>query len=346
MSRPGLHALLSHELGKGRVSTNVRLAPYTTMQIGGPADFFYEATSAEELAQAVRLARMHEIPFCLLGCGANVIIGDRGFRGLVIRNAACQVHINGQQITAESGAIVYPDLIETAVRNGLSGLEHYVGIPSTVGGALWQNLHFLSPPPERERTMFIEEVLVGATILKESGEIRHVDVDYFDFGYDYSVLHVCNDIVLSATFALTPESEARMRSIMHANVAWRALRHPPLDTEPSVGSIFKKIQGIGAGRLIDQCGLKGARYGDIVVTHRHANIMVNLGTGSAADLQGLINYVRDHVARHTGYELETEIDFIGDFDPPTTGEPVFMPRPAGLVTAEELAARRASIARK
>lgn len=319
---------------------DVQLAPYTTMKIGGAADLFYEAKSAEELAGAVRLARSLNIPFQLLGCGANLIVGDRGFRGLVIRNAACQINIDGTRITAESGAIVYPNLIETAVRAELSGLEHYVGIPSTVGGALWQNLHFLSPPPKRERTMFIEEVLVGASILTESNEIREVGLDYFEFGYDYSILHVCDDIVLAATFELSPASEAAMRSIMHANLAWRALRHPPLDTEPSVGSIFKKIHGIGAGRLIDECGLKGARYGDIVVTHRHANIMVNLGTGRAADLQGLIGYVRDYVARETGYRLETEIDFIGEFDPPTTGEPAYQPRPVGLVTAEELAARR------
>ncbi|MDE2834292.1 MAG: UDP-N-acetylmuramate dehydrogenase [Bacteroidota bacterium] len=327
-------------LGTERVRRNVPLAPYTTMKLGGPADLYYEAGSAEELSASVKLARTLGVPFFLLGCGANVVVGDRGFRGLVIRNMARHIHVDGTRITAESGAIVYPDLIETAVQAGLSGLEHYVGIPSTVGGALWQNLHFLAPPPKRERTMFIEEVLARATVLTESNVIREVGLDYFTFGYDYSILHVCDDIVLSAVFNLFPASEAYMRSVMHANLTWRALRHPPLDSEPSVGSIFKKIEGIGAGRLIDECGLKGASYGDITVTHRHANIMINQGVGRAADLQGLIEYVRDYVARETGYRLETEIDFVGEFDPPTTGNPVYHPRPAGLVTAEELAARR------
>lgn len=340
MNPSEIERILSATLGDGRVGKDVRLAPYTTMKIGGAADFFYQARSAEELIRSIRVARNHGIPFRLLGCGANVIVGDRGFRGLVIRNTARHIGLDGTRITAESGAIVYPDLIEVAVQAGLSGLEHYVGIPSTVGGALWQNLHFLAPPPKRERTMFIEEVLVGATILTETNEILEVGVDYFEFDYDYSILHVRDDIVLTATFELDPASEATMRSIMHANLAWRALRHPPLDTEPSVGSIFKKIQGIGAGRLIDECGLKGARFGDIVVTHRHANIMVNLGAGRAADLQGLIAYVRDFVEKETGYRLETEIDFIGEFDPPTTGQPGYQDRPAGLVTAEELAARR------
>ena len=340
MNRDKLQKALCQSLGDDRVRTGVELAPYTTMRIGGPAEFFYEAFTAEELAHAVSFARNLDIPFFLLGCGANVIVGDQGFKGLVIRNSARSISIDGNRVTAESGAIVYPDLIEFAVRSGLSGLEHYVGIPSTVGGALWQNLHFLAPPPKRERTMFIEEVLHQADILTEENELLTVGVDYFQFDYDYSILHVRDDTVLRATFELTPESEARMRDIMHANLAWRALRHPPLDTEPSVGSIFKKIQGIGAGRLIDECGLKGSCYGDIVVTHRHANIMVNLGSGRAADMRGLINYVQDYVARETGYHLETEIDFVGEFDPPTTGTPGYVPRPAGLVTAEELAARR------
>ena len=109
---------------------------------------------------------------------------------------------------------------------GLSGLEHYVGIPSSVGGALWQNLHFLSPPPERERTMFIEEVVHSAEILSAEGERKTVDHDYFQFDYDYSILHDRADRVLSATFQLEPGDEARMREIMAANLAVAA-RAPP-----------------------------------------------------------------------------------------------------------------------
>jgi UDP-N-acetylmuramate dehydrogenase len=104
--------------------------------------------------------------------------------------------------------VVYPDLIEATVAAGLSGLEHYVGIPSTVGGALWQNLHFLSPPPERERTMFIEEVVESADLLTAENERKTVDHDYFDFGYDYSILHDRDDLVLAATFQLEPADEA------------------------------------------------------------------------------------------------------------------------------------------
>ncbi len=333
---------LDKALGAGRVRRDVPLAPYTTFKIGGPSDLFYEASTEVELEQAIRIARQVEVPHFLLGCGANVVIGDKGFRGLVIRNCAQGTFLSTPEcrMRVASGAIMFPDVIEHAVAHGLSGLEHYVGIPSTVGGALWQNLHFLSPPPARERTMFIEEVLLSADILTEENERQTVGADYFDFGYDYSILHIRDDVVLSATFQLAPDDPGRMHTIMQANLAWRVQRHPPLDTEPSVGSIFKKIQGIGAGRLIDECGLKGASIGGIVITHRHANIMINTGDGRAADLQALIAFVRGVVQDRTGYDLETEISFVGDFARPNTDKPVFLPRPPGLVSAEELARQR------
>lgn len=314
-SQQALLNLLNQTLGPGRVQQNVHLAPFTTFKIGGPADFYVEAHSADELYNILLLAQAHNTPYFLLGLGANILIGDGGFRGLVVHNKARGIKIDQekQQLYAESGAIVFPDLIEAAVSAGLSGLEHYVGIPSTVGGALWQNLHFLSPPPERERTMFIEEVVHSADLLLESGERKEVDLAYFDFGYDYSTLHVKEDKVLAATFQLEQGDETVMRSIMAANLQWRHERHPPLDTEPSAGSIFKKIEGIGAGRLIDQCGLKGTRIGGIEVTHRHANILINRGGGLAADVRAMISHVQEVVQKDTGYLLEPEILFVGDF---------------------------------
>ncbi|MCY4223230.1 MAG: UDP-N-acetylmuramate dehydrogenase [Bacteroidetes bacterium] len=321
------------------VKEGIVLAPYTTIKVGGPADFFVEVNSADSLQSAVLAARKLEIPYFLLGCGANIIIGDAGFRGLVIRNMANHISIDQHLVTAESGAIMFPDLIELTASHSLSGLEHYVGIPSTVGGALWQNLHFLSPAPLRERTMFIEEVLEFADLLTEENEYKRVGIDYFEFGYDQSILHHRDDIVLRACFRLETKLQTSIHTVMKENLEWRALRHPDLHTEPSVGSIFKKIEGIGAGRLIDECDLKGASIGGMVVTHRHANIIVNQGHGTAADLQSLITYIQEQVAHQTGYHLETEIECVGEFDPPTQGDPVFLERPEGLVTAEELAMR-------
>ncbi len=299
----------------GRIREHEPLAPYTTFKIGGPADLFFEPGTADELATVLTLAREQGVPYFLLGLGANILVGDKGFRGLVIRNRAKHIEVrSGQaQIFAESGAVCFPDLINIAIEAGLSGLEHYAGIPSTVGGALWQNLHFLSPAPERERTMFIAEVTHSAELLTAAGERRTVGVEYFNFGYDYSALHDTRDVVLSATFQLTPGDRETMRRVLAENLAWREERHPPLTTEPSAGSIFKKIDGIGAGRLIDQCGLKGHAIGGAMITQRHANIMINRGGATAADVRALIALAQETVERETGHRLEPEISMVGEF---------------------------------
>jgi UDP-N-acetylmuramate dehydrogenase len=140
-SLPGSFSALANDLGPDRVRHGEVLAPYTTFKIGGPADLYYEARSPDELAAALLAARAREVPCFLLGMGANVLVGDRGFRGLVVRNVARGIRFlpAERRIVAESGAVVWPDLIERAIDHHLSGLEHYAGIPSTVGGALWQN---------------------------------------------------------------------------------------------------------------------------------------------------------------------------------------------------------------
>lgn len=301
---------------------NVRLAPYTTFRIGGPADLFVDVSKPDDLAEAVNAARESGIRWFLLGRGANILIGDDGFRGLVIRNATGSFDIREDgSIRADSGAIVWPDVIEATIDAGLSGLEHYAGIPSTVGGALWQNLHFLSPAPERERTMFIEEVFREARLLGPDGVVRTEGEAYFEFGYDTSILHRTEDVVLDAVFDLRASDSDVMRRIVRENLAWRSERHPPLDSEPSAGSIFKKIEGIGAGRLIDECGLKGTRIGGIEITHRHANIMINRGGARADDVLKMIDLVVDTVENETGYVLEPEISFIGEFADPSGRTP-------------------------
>ena len=305
---------LTARLGEGRLERDVALAPHTTFKIGGPADLMFRALTADELAEAVRAARELEVPFFLLGLGANILVGDGGFRGLVIKNDVAGVEfLDETRVRAGSGMKVYHDLIQLTVARGLGGLQHYVGIPSTVGGAVWQNLHFLSPPPERERTMFIEEVVESATILTEEGEVRTVDVDYFQFGYDYSILHDRADVVLDVTFRLEPTPREVLRETIRENLAWRDDRHPDLWLYPSAGSIFQKIEGVGAGRLIDQCGLKGHVLGNAQIFHKHANIIVNLGGATSADVRALIDLAQTTVQRELGYGLKTEIGMVGEF---------------------------------
>jgi UDP-N-acetylmuramate dehydrogenase len=304
---------LAARLNQSQLKRDEPLAPYTTFRIGGPADLMYNATSADDLANAVQSARDLDVPYFVLGLGANILIGDKGFRGLVVRNTSSQLEFTDDgRLIVESGAVV-GEIIPKAVERGLSGLEHYVGIPSTVGGAVWQNLHFLEPEPERKRTMFIADVFESAEILSEEGDRRTVNRDYMQFGYDASILHSRRDIVLKTTFKLSPGDTAVMHRVMQENLSWRGSRHPWLQFHPSAGSIFKKIEGVGAGRLVDQCGLKGFRHGDAQISHIHANIMVNLGHATAKDVRELISIAQKAVEDRFGLHLDVEISFVGEF---------------------------------
>jgi UDP-N-acetylmuramate dehydrogenase len=289
---------------------NKFLAPFTTYKIGGPADLFVEVHTIDELVHALSEARRNRIPFFLLGCGANILFTDKGFRGLVIRNLANKVMIlDNNKIWAESGAII-SDLIEQSKYLGLSGFEHFVDIPSTVGGAMWQNLHFLSP--DRKRTVLIEEIVHTSRILTEEGQFRTVGVDYFQFGYDRSILQVRKDVVLDVTFQLSQKPKEEIQAVIDANITWRHAKQPRLAEFPSCGSVFKKIEGIGAGRLIDKAGLKGKRIGGAEVSTKHANFIVNTGNAKASDVLQLIELVKKEVKQKLGYVLETEISVVGE----------------------------------
>ena len=312
-ARSNSYGQLIARLDSTRLKREEPLAQYTTFKIGGPADLLYDATSTEDLAGAVSAARELGVEYFVLGLGANILIGDKGFRGLVIRNTSSHLKFfDDGRLWVESGAVM-ARLIPQAVEREWSGLEHYVGIPSTVGGAVWQNLHFLSPAPTRERTMFIAEVFESAELLTHDGRRQTVDRDYMQFGYDTSTLHKQRDIALAVTFQLERSGKAVMHRIMQENLSWRGGKHPWLEYHPSAGSIFKKIEGVGAGRLIDEVGLKGFRHGDAQISHIHANIMVNLGKATAKNVRELIAIAQEKVQQRFGHHLDVEIGFIGEF---------------------------------
>src|SRR4026207_1210395 len=188
---------LAARLNQSQLKRDEPLAPYTTFRIGGPADLIYNATSAADLANAVHSARDLGVPYFVLGLGANILIGDKGFRGIVIRNTSNSVQFTDDgKLIVESGAVV-GEIIPLAVERGWSGIEHYVGIPSTIGGAVWQNLHFLEPETERKRTMFIADGFDSCDLLTEEGERKTVGADYMKFGYDTSILHTRRDVALA-----------------------------------------------------------------------------------------------------------------------------------------------------
>jgi UDP-N-acetylmuramate dehydrogenase len=206
---------------------------------------------------------------------------------------------------------VIADLIPLAAERSLGGLEHYAGIPSTVGGAIWQNLHFLSP--DRTRTVFIAEIFREAAILDEAGIVRREGPDFFEFGYDESILRRNRSLILlEAIFRLEPKPREEIERQVEENLAWRNAKQPPVDLYPSCGSVFKKLEGIGAGRLIEHAGLKGRRCGGAQISEKHANFIVNRGGATCADVLALIALVQREVERQTGHHLEPEINFIGD----------------------------------
>jgi len=286
------------------------LAPYTTYKIGGPADYFVVVKNQEELINAVIEAKKENIPYFILGTGANILFGDKGFRGLVIKNEANHFHFEGNNLVVESGATI-ADVIPETAKHGLSGLEHFAGIPSTVGGAIWQNLHFLSP--DRTRTIFIEEILISAKLLTEQNEVIIVDKNFFQFGYDYSILHDKQYLVIEATFVLASKSKKEIIAQANENLKWRNEKQPPLEKYPSCGSVFKKIERVGAGRLIEKVGLKGYKIGGIQSSEQHANFLVNTGNGTATDVLALIKLIQEKVKMEMGYDLEAEISFVGEF---------------------------------
>jgi UDP-N-acetylmuramate dehydrogenase len=289
---------------------NIVLAPYTTYKIGGPADYFIVTKSKEELVNTVVKARQSSIPYFILGTGANILIGDRGFRGLVIKNEANEISFHKNLVTSGSG-VVLADLIKETLKHGLSALEHYVGIPSSIGGAIWQNLHFLSP--DRETTLFIDSVIKSAEILDEDNNLMIVDRNFFNFSYDYCVLHDRNLTVTEVTFLLSLKTGKEIESQIEENLKWRNERQPQLKEFPSCGSVFKKIEGVGAGRLIDQAGMKGYSIGGAQVSEKHANYLINVGNAKASEVRSLINLIKERVINKSGYSLETEISFIGEF---------------------------------
>jgi len=280
------------------------------MGTGGPVDWFVQVQTADELVAAIEWARAEQVEYFVLGVGANIVFTDAGFRGLVIRNELADITWEAQRVTVASG-VVFGELILAALERSLSGFEHFVGIPSTVGGAMWQNLHFLSP--DRQSTMYLGDIVHAATIYEPgaSTQVRTVDQAHFAFGYDDSILQHTEQVVLDTTFALTPASAEHIREVMWANAAWRAEKHPPGATTCSAGSIFRKIEGHGAGRLIDQAGLKGHRIGGMQISAQHANFFMNVGGGTTADLQALIDLAITRVRAGTGLELRPEVTIIG-----------------------------------
>ena len=291
-----------------KTSRDEPLARFTTMRVGGPADLFATVHNAFELRALVRYARSRSLPHLVLGRGSDVVISDRGVRGLVIQDRAEGSHVDGDQYTAEAGVPMARAATETQ-RAGLSGLEFGLAIPGTVGGAVWAN----AGAHESE----VATILESARILASDGTESIVPAAELGLAYrDTRLKHPPKDgppeLVVEATFRLQPADPDTIKARLDDIRRWRQA-HQPLGL-PSAGSVFRNPPDDSAGRLIDEAGLKGTRMGGAVVSEKHANFIVNDQKGQAADVRRLGDHVRDEIARRHGITLEYEIEFLGDWD--------------------------------
>lgn len=275
---------------------------YTAWKIGGPADALLEPKSSRELVEAIEKARENDIPITILGGGTNVLITDKGIRGLTIRLAKSMKNIefDGEAMTADAGAL-YPVLANTSAARGLAGMEFATGIPGTVGGAIFMNAGAYGTETK--------EVLIHAEIFRD-GEIVKMDSDGLELSYRHSVLHEHPEwTVLRASYRLRPgDSEESKRTIKE----FRAQRMTGSPSKPSCGSTFKRPPGDFPGRVIEAAGMKGKRVGNIEVSTVHANYFVNHGGGSSEDAIELMRIVKKEVREKLGVELEAEVRVVGE----------------------------------
>jgi UDP-N-acetylmuramate dehydrogenase len=277
------------------------LSAHTTLRLGGPAEIWFPAGSAEALVSAVSLARRHQAPVFILGGGANLLIRDVGVRGLVIENRANAVHFSETGLVAESGAVL-PRLAKQCAQRGLSGLEWAVGVPGTVGGAVVNNAGAYG------RSM--AGTLVRANLLLANGERTWQPVEWFDYDYRASKLKrmvTGKPIVLQAELALPPAPREEIEATMQTYNARRKVSQPPGAT---IGSMFKNPPGDYAGRLIEAAGLKGFRVNQAQISPVHANFFINLGGAKSEDVLALIETAQRAVQDKFGLELELEIEIV------------------------------------
>jgi len=290
-----------------KTSRDEPLARFTTMRAGGPADLFATVRNAFESRALVRFARSRSIPYFVMGRGSDLVISDRGIRGLVIQVRAEASHIDGDRYVAESGVPMARAATETQ-RAGLTGLEFGLAIPGTVGGAVWANAGAHGAD--------IGSVLESARLLLADGTEAVVPASDLRLAYrDSRLKHPSGtgltEFVLEATFRLEHADADTIKGRLDDIRRWRQAHHPL--GVPSAGSVFRNPPGDSAGRLIDSAGLKGVRIGGASVSEKHANFIINDGRGSAADIRRLRDLVHATILERDGIDLVDEISFVGDW---------------------------------
>ena len=315
---------LEQKFGADRVRRNVPLAPMTTFKVGGPADLFLETHSEAEIIEAVKIARGGGVKVTLLGGGSNVLVADRGVRGLVIRPKGGNVSIIGSLEAAPAvptaalvradAAVTINGLVRWTINRGYAGVEAWAGTPGTVGGAIYGNAHWKSTN--------IGDLVESVRLARTDGTVLQVPAERMEFDYDYSRLKRTGEIVLWAAFRVRPGGDpAALRAVARESLAFRK-RTQPLES-PSAGCIFMNPDPVrdrvpggippSAGALVDRAGLKGVASHGARVSPTHANFIINDGAASAAAIRELIERCRAAVKDQFGVTLRNENIYLGDF---------------------------------
>ena len=287
-----------------KVKENVSLAPYTSARIGGPADVLITADSADDLARTVKLLRKLDMDYLMLGGGSNVLVSDKGVRGVVVLNRAKGVRFHtGDQpsVTVESG-VIFSNLANRCAAKGLAGLEWAATVPGTIGGAVYGNAGAFGGDMAGN--------LIWAELLTDNGREKYT-AEQMGYGYRTSILKrgELDAVVLAAELRLRNSTKEEVTTSIEQFSAHRKATQPP---GASMGSMFKNPDGDYAGKLIEAAGLKGTRIGNAEINPRHGNFFTNHGTTSAEDVRALIELVIKTVKEKQGVDLELEIELVGE----------------------------------
>ena len=288
-----------------KVKENVPLAPYTSARIGGPADIFITADTVAELARVVKHLWKNDMPFVMLGGGANILVSDKGARGVVILNRAKGVkfHVGDQPSVAAESGVVFSNLANRCASKGLSGIEWAAAGPGTIGGAVYGNAGAFGGD--------VAGSLISTELLTENGK-ETFTVEQMGYAYRTSVLKrgEIKAIVLSAELSLKNSTKEEATVKIQQFSAHRKATQPP---GASMGSMFKNPSGDYAGRLIEVSGLKGTRIGNAEISPLHGNFFINHANTKAEDIRALIQLAQKTVKEKQGVELELEIEFVGEW---------------------------------
>ena len=301
----GLHEELCGILGSENVLKDELMKKHTTFRVGGPADWLVTPTEEEQIREVVNLLRTENVPYYVMGNGSNLLVGDKGYRGVIIQlgKNLSQIRMTEEGVLyAQAGALLSKIAAE-ALAQSLTGFEFASGIPGTLGGAVMMNAGAYGGE--------MKHVLKDALALTANGELRVLPVEQMALGYRTSIFAQNGDIVLSAQIRLQEGSPEEIRAYMD-ELKEKRITKQPLEY-PSAGSTFKRPEGYFAGKLIEDTGLRGFQVGGAQVSEKHCGFVINKEQATAADILSLIEQISDRVEAKFGVRLEPEVKRIGEF---------------------------------